>query len=68
MPGCRLPFTNSRCPEKRRHSNVADDERIGFHALYSTDPDPEPSPGQLAGQLTIEDAAVSGQRQQQASS
>ena len=37
------------------------DERIGFHALYSTgqtpppDSDP-PQDGQLAGQLTIDDA------------
>ncbi len=32
---------------------VADDERIGFHALYSTAPDQ--IPGQLAGQLSIDE-------------
>ena len=50
------------------HRHIADDERIGFHALYSTEPEPEPepepetepSPGQLAGQLTIDDPAAGG--------
>ena len=38
---------------------IATDERIGFHALYSTaqtlPPETEPQPGQLPGQLTIDD-------------
>jgi transposase InsO family protein len=48
---------------------LQDEERIGFHALFSTDPspanpppadpppaDPPPADGQLPGQLTIDDA------------
>jgi hypothetical protein len=36
---------------------VAAEERIGFHALYSTvDTDPGQPPGQLPGQLSIDDA------------
>ena len=31
------------------HAQVADDERIGFHALYST------APGQIPGQTSIDD-------------
>lgn len=53
------------------HAQVRDDERIGFHALYSTTPDsssaspdsssaspdqpPEQIPGQIPGQLSIDD-------------
>jgi putative transposase len=44
------------------HQQVADDERIGFHALYSTSPEPE----QIPGQLTIDDTALGdGQTRQQ---
>jgi hypothetical protein len=35
---------------------VATDERIGFHALYSTGQTPPPEGDQLAGQLSIDDA------------
>ncbi|MGH3479354.1 MAG: DDE-type integrase/transposase/recombinase [Nocardioidaceae bacterium] len=35
---------------------VAADERIGFHALYSTGPQPAPEGEQLPGQLSIDDA------------
>ena len=35
---------------------VAGDERIGFHALYSAVPDPGQPPEQLPGQLSIDDA------------
>jgi putative transposase len=39
------------------HQQVAAEERIGFHALYSTvDTDPGQPPGQLPGQLSIDDA------------
>ena len=43
------------------HQQVADDERIGFHALYSTAPQPE----QIPAQLTIDDAPADGQTRQQ---
>jgi putative transposase len=36
------------------HLQVAEDERIGFHALYST------APGQIPGQLSIEDCLSVG--------
>ena len=35
---------------------VAADERIGFHALYSTGQTSPPDSDQLAGQLSIDDA------------
>jgi putative transposase len=42
------------------HQQVAAEERIGFHALYSTEqpsaPDTPQLPGQLPGQLSIDDA------------
>ena len=42
------------------HQQVAAEERIGFHALYSTEqqsaPDSPQLPGQLPGQLSIDDA------------
>jgi hypothetical protein len=38
------------------HQQIAADERIGFHALYSTGQTPPPQGGQLAGQLSIDDA------------
>lgn len=47
---------------------VAADERIGFHALYSTATDPRQPPEQLPGQLSIDDAlpdAVSGEQTQE---
>ena len=47
---------------------VAADERIGFHALYSTATDPRRPPEQLPGQLSIDDAlpdAVSGEQTQE---
>jgi hypothetical protein len=45
------------------HQQIAADERIGFHALYSTGQTPPPhseapQDGQLAGQLTIDDAVT----------
>jgi hypothetical protein len=44
---------------------IAADERIGFHALYSTGQAPPPDSDQLPGQLTIDDA-FSGEHAQQA--
>lgn len=44
------------------HQQVAADERIGFHALYST---AGTEPGQLPGQLSIEDT-LAGEQQQRA--
>ena len=41
------------------HQQVATDERIGFHALYSTGQQ-TPQAGQLPGQLTIDDALTDG--------
>jgi hypothetical protein len=38
---------------------LRDEERIGFHALYSTPAAPPPDNGQLPGQLTIVDALAS---------
>jgi transposase InsO family protein len=38
------------------HQQVAADERIGFHALYSTGQAPPPDSHQLPGQLSIDDA------------
>jgi hypothetical protein len=35
------------------HQQIAADDRIGFHALYSAAPDH--SPGQIPGQLSIDD-------------
>jgi putative transposase len=58
------------------HQQVAADERIGFHALYSSpapapapapapepepEPAPEPEPGRLPGQMSIEDALTEEQ-------
>jgi transposase InsO family protein len=47
------------------HARVADDERIGFHALYSTAPpdqQPDQQPDeQLPGQLSIDDALTGNQ-------
>jgi transposase InsO family protein len=45
------------------HQQIAAEERIGFHALYSTGQTPPPhseppQDGQLAGQLTIDDAVT----------
>ena len=45
------------------HQQIAADERIGFHALYATRQSPPPQDeaaqdGQLAGQLTIDDAVT----------
>ena len=58
------------------HQQIAADERIGFHALYSTGqtppPDSEapqddpPQDGQLAGQLPIDDAVIDDVTEQQA--
>lgn len=57
------------------HQQIAAEERIGFHALYSTGqstpPDSEPpqdepaQDGQLAGQLTIDDAVTDDVTEQQ---
>jgi len=41
---------------------VAADERIGFHALYSTGQQPAPENGQLPGQLSIEDVPLDDAR------
>jgi transposase InsO family protein len=50
------------------HEQVADDERIGFHALYSTSPDH--SREQIPGQLSIDDCLTgdpsTGEREQEA--
>ena len=47
---------------------IAAEERIGFHALYSTGQPPPPDSEQLPGQLTIDDAidAVAGEQAQEA--
>ncbi|MBA2323019.1 MAG: hypothetical protein H0V92_03010, partial [Pseudonocardiales bacterium] len=41
---------------KTHHQQALEDELIGFHALYSTQPPPPPDDGQLPGQLSIDDA------------
>ncbi len=46
------------------HQQVAADERIGFHALYSTGPATPSEPDQLPGQLTIADTACGEQVQE----
>jgi hypothetical protein len=38
------------------HQQVAAEERIGFHALYSTEQQSAPDSPQLPGQLSIDDA------------
>ena len=42
------------------HQQVAADERIGFHALYSTGQPRTPQREQLPGQLSIDDALRDG--------
>ena len=41
------------------HQQIAADERIGFHALYSTAPDSAATP-QIPGQLSIDDCLTDG--------
>ena len=49
------------------HAQVANDERIGFHALYSTPPDPrlEQIPGQMSIDDLIDDSGI-GRPEQEA--
>lgn len=50
------------------HAQVADDERIGFHALYANGPEPatEPTSGQIPGQLSIDELLISAAAGQEA--
>ena len=48
------------------HQQIAAEERIGFHALYSTGQTPPPENDQLAGQLSIDDAVIDNVTEQRA--